>query len=155
MGDFKIDTYGGDLDMLLTVAGSHVTLSGPVDKADLFTVADHGLFNNPVDMTDMDAVITATEMAYQYPVEAWQVLCNSRDFELKGWQEIVEIFDDSARFTDGDHLTKVDSGWGGNIALVDGYDHAAPTRIIDVETLSDVTCWAPGDVAAAVLYAIS
>nr|DAE22523.1 MAG TPA: hypothetical protein [Siphoviridae sp. ctUWs1] len=155
MGDFKIDTYGGDLNMLLTVAGSDVTLSGSVDKADLFTVADHELFNNRVDMTDMDAVITATGLAYQNPSEAWQALCNSRDFESKEWQEIVEIFDDSVQFTEGGHLTKVDSSWSENIALVEGYGHAAPTRVIDMETLSDVTCWAPGDVAAAVLEAIS
>lgn len=155
MGDFKIDTYGGDLDMLLTVAGSYVTLSGPVDKADLFTVADHELFNNSVDMTDMDAVIAATALAYQDPGEAWQLLCNSRDFKSKGWQEIVEIFDDSAQFTDGDRLTKVDSSWSENVALVEGDGHAAPTRVIDMDALSGVTYWAPGDVAAAVLCAIS
>lgn len=154
-GDFKIDTYGGDLDMLLTVAGNYVTLSGPVDKADLFTVVDHELFNNSVDMTDMDAVIAATELAYLDPGEAWQLLCNSRDFKSKGWQEIVEIFDDSAQFTDGDRLTKVDSSWSENVALVEGDGHAAPTRVIDMDALSGVTCWAPGDVAAAVLCAIS
>lgn len=155
MGDFKIDTYGGDLDMLLTVADSYVTLSCPVDKADLFTVADHELFNNSVDMTDMDAVIAATALAHQDPGEAWPLLCNSRDFETKGWREIVEIFDDSAQFTDGDRLTKVDSSRSENVALVKSEGHAAPTRVIDMDTLSDVTYWAPGDVAAAVLCAIS
>lgn len=155
MGDFKIDTYGGDLDMLLTVADSYVTLSGPVDKADLFTVADHELFDNSVDMTDMDAVIAATELAGQDPAEAWQLLCNLRDFESKGWQEIVEIFDDSAQFTDGDRLTKVVSRRSENVALVEDNGHAAPTRIINIDALSGVTCWAPGNVAAAVLYAIS
>lgn len=155
MGDFEIDTLNGEMDMRLSYGSGDVTISAAVDSGRDFTVTEHPLFRENVDMTDLEAVLESTQLAYQDPREAWKVLCNATDFELDDWKTLVDRFHYMSRFDDGDRLTKVYSSDSDNVALVEDYDPESPIRVIDVDAVSDVTCWGQGDVAAAVLYAIS
>lgn len=154
-GDFEIDVLDGMLDMRLYYGSESVTISAAVDADREFTVADHPLFSEPVAMTNLEAVLESTQLAYQNSCEAWQVLCNATDFEHDDWEVLVEHFHWQARFDYGGHLTKVSTSECDNVALVEDYDPESPIRVIDVDAVSDVTCWTPGDAAAAVLYAIS
>nr|DAV28652.1 MAG TPA: hypothetical protein [Caudoviricetes sp.] len=155
MGDFEIDTLNGEMDMRLSYGSDDVTISATVDSDSEFIVTEHPLFRDDVTMTDLDAVLESTELAYQSPSEAWRVLCNATDFELNDWGTLVELFHWCARFDHGDRLTKVSTHGSDNVALVEDYDPESPIRVIDVDAVSDVTCWSQGDIAAAVLYAIS
>ena len=155
MGDFEIDVLNGEMDMRLSYGSSDVTISAAVDSGRDFTVTEHPLFRENVDMTVLEAALESTQLAYQAPVEAWQVLCGATDFELDDWEALVERFHWQARFDSGDRLTKVSTSESDNVALVEDCDPESPIRVIDVDALSDVACWSPGDVAAAVLYAIS
>lgn len=153
-GDFDADVFVGEVEMTLSYGSSDVTISAAVDSGRDFTVTEHPLFRENVDMTDLEAVLESTQLAYQAPVEAWQVLCGATDFEHDDWMASVERFHWQARFDSGDRLTKVSTSESGNVALVEDYDPESPIRVID-GTMSDVACWSQGDVAAAVLYAIS
>lgn len=155
MGDFEIDTLNGEMDMRLSYGSDDVTISAAVDSGSEFTVVEHPLFRENVDMTDLEAVLESTQLAYQNPEEAWQVLCGATDFEQHDWSSIVDLFHWQARFDSGDRLTKVSTSESDNVALVEDYDPESPIRVIDVDAASDVACWSQGDVAAAVLYAIS
>lgn len=155
MGDFEIDTLNGEMDMRLSYGSDDVTISAAVDSGSEFTVVEHPLFRENVDMTDLEAVLESTQLAYQNPEEAWQVLCNATDFEHDDWETLVERFHWQVSFDAGDRLTKVSTSESDNVALVEDYDPESPIRVIDVDAASDVVCWAQGDVAAAVLYAIS
>ena len=155
MGDFEIDTLNGEMDMRLSYGSDDVTISATADSDSEFIVTEHPLFCDDVTMTDLDAVLESTELAYQYPSEAWRVLCNATDFELDDWETLVEHFHWYARFDQGDRLTKVSTCKSDNVALVEDYDPESPVRVIDVDAVSDVTCWSQGDIAAAVLHAIS
>lgn len=155
MGDFEIDTLNGEMDMRLSYGSDDVTISATVDSDSEFIVTEHPLFRDDVTMTDLDAVLESTELAYQHPSEAWRVLCNATDFELDDWGTLVEHFHWCARFDLGDRLTKVSTCESENVALVEDYDPESPVRVIDVDAASDATCWSQGDIAAAVLYAIS
>lgn len=154
-GDFEVDVLDGFLDMRLSYGSDDVTISAAVDADREFTVAYHPLFSEPVTMTDLEAALESTQLAYQAPYEAWQVLCGATDFEHDNWEVLVENFQRQARFDQGDRLTKVATSESDNVALVEDYDPESPIRVIDVDAVSDVTCWSQGDVAAAVLYAIS
>lgn len=155
MGDFEIDTLNGEMDMRLSYGSSDVTISAAVDSGRDFTVTEHPLFRENVDMTDLEAVLESAQLAYGDVREAWEVLCNATDFEHDDWETLVERFHWQARFDSGDRLTKVSTGESDNVALVEECGPESPICVIDVDAVSDVACWSQGDVAAAVLYAIS
>nr|DAE89153.1 MAG TPA: hypothetical protein [Caudoviricetes sp.] len=154
-GSFEIDVLGGDLDMRLNFGTSDVTISGDVNASEAFTVSEHPLFRQAVDMEDLGAVITSVELAYSSPEEAWQILCASSDFEHESWQDIVERLNDSVRFYEGDRLTRVESWDTELVVLVEDYNPESPVRVIDVAQATDTTHWSASDVAAAVLCAIA
>lgn len=155
MGDFEIDALNGEMDMRLSYGSDDVTISAAVDSDSEFAVTEHPLFRDDVTMTDLDAVLESTELAYSDPREAWQVLCGASDFESNHWEHIVEFFNDDIRFTCGARLTKVESYYTEQVAMVDDWRTDSPVNVIDVQTAEDTTHWATSDVAAAVLYAIS
>ena len=154
-GDFEVAVRDGMVDMRLSYGSDDITIYAPIDSDLEFTVMEHPLFRENVDMTDLEAALESTQLAYQDPVEAWQVLCGATDFEHDDWETLVERFQWQARFDSGDRLTKVSTGEPENVALVEDYNPESPIRVIDVDAVSDVVCWSQGDVAAAVLYAIS
>lgn len=154
-GDFEVDVRDGMVEMRLSYGSDDVTIYATINSDLEFDVVEHPLFRENVDMTDLEAALESTQLAYQDPREAWQALCNATDFEHDDWEMLVERFHYMARFDDGDRLTKVYSSESDNVALVEDYDPESPIRVIDVDAVSDVTCWTQGDVAAAVLYAIS
>ena len=155
MGDFGIDTHDGMVEMRLSYGSDAVSIYAPIDSDREFTVVEHPLFRENVDMTDLEAILESAQLAYQAPAEAWQVLCNATDFEHDDWEALVERLHWQARFDQGYRLTKVSTSESDNVALVEDYGLESPIRVIDVDAVSDVTCWSQGDVAAAVLYAIS
>lgn len=154
-GDFEIDVLDDFLDMRLSYGSDDVTISAAIDSDREFTVAEHPLFSDNVDMTDLAAALESTQLAYQDPSEAWQVLCNATDFKHDDWEALVEHFQWGVRYEYGDRLTKVESAYTERVAIVEDYSLESPARVINVDAVSDVTCWAQGDIAAAVLYAIA
>lgn len=154
-GDFEVGTYDGIVEMRLYYGSDDVTIHAPIDSDLKFVVEDHPLFRDNVDMTDLEAVLESTQLAYQVPDEAWQVLCNAADFEQDDWTTLVERFHWEVRLDYGDRLTKASTSESDNVALVEDCDPESPIRVINVDMVSDVTCWSQGDAAAAVLYAIS
>lgn len=154
-GVFDIDVHDGMVDMRLSYGSDDITIYATVDSNLEFTIAEHPLFRENVDMTDLEAALESTQLAYQAPVEAWQVLCGATDFEHDDWMASVDRFHWQARFDSGDRLTKVSTSESDNVAIVEDYDPESPIRVIDVDAASDVACWSQGDVAAAVLHAIS
>lgn len=155
MGDFEIDVHDGMVEMRLSYGSDAVSIYAPIDSDREFIVVEHPLFRENVDMTDLEAALESAQLAYQTPDEAWQVLCGATDFEHDNWEALVERLHWWARFDQGDRLTKVSTSEHDNVALIEDYDPESPIRVIDVDAVSDVTCWSQGDVAAAVLYAIS
>lgn len=154
-GDFEVAVRDGMVDMRLSYGSEDIAIYAPIDSDLEFTVLEHPLFRENVDMTDLEAVLESTQLAYQAPVEAWEVLCNATDFEHDDWMASVERFHWQARFDSGDRLTKASTSESDNVALVEDYGPESPILVIDVDAMSDVACWSQGDVAAAVLYAIS
>lgn len=154
-GDFDADVFVGEVEMTLSYGSSDLTISAGVNESDRFTVTEHDLLRQTVAMSDLEAVLASTELAYSDPREAWQVLCGATDFEHDDWMALVERCHWQARFDSGDRLTKVSTSESDNVALVEDYDPESPIRVIDVDAVTDVACWSQGDVAAAVLYAIS
>lgn len=154
-GDFGIDVSDGMLDMRLSYGSDDVTIHAPIDSDLEFTVVEHPLFLENVDMADLEAVLASTELAYSNPDEAWQALCGASDFEADHWESIVEFFNDDVRFTHGARFTKVESYLTEQVAMVDDWQTDSPVNVIDVQSAEDTTHWAMSDVAAAVLYAIS
>lgn len=154
-GDFEIDVMDGFLDMRLSYWGNSVTLSGDVEASSEFTVAEHPLFRKQITMSDLSAVLESVELACNNPDEAWQALCTASDFDGDYWENIIEFLDEDVHITHGARFTKVESCRNERIALVEDWDNESPTRVIDIETAEDTAWWAMGDIAAAVLYAIS
>lgn len=154
-GDFEVAVRDGMVDMRLSYGSDDITIYAPIDSDLEFTVLEHTLFRENVDMTDLEAVLESAQLAYGDVREAWEVLCNATDFEHDDWETLVERFHWQARFDSGDRLTKASSSESDNVALVEDCDPESPIRVIDVDAVSDVACWSQGDVAAAVLYAIS
>lgn len=154
-GDFEIAVFDGEVEMRLSYGCADVSISAGINEADRFTVMGHELLAQVVVMSDLEAVLTSTELAYDSPDEAWQVLCSASDFEGESWEEIVDALCEDAYFYEGDRITKVLSWGAENVVLVEDYNPESPIRVIDVERVIDVTFWAPSDVAAAVLNAIS
>lgn len=155
VGDFEIDVDDGMVEMRLSYGSDAVSIYAPIDSDREFTVVEHPLFRENVDMTDLEAALESAQLAYQTPDEAWQALCGATDFEHDSWEALVERLYRQARFDQGDRLTKVSTSEHDNVALVEDYDPESPIRVINVDAVSDVTCWSQGDAAAAVLYAIS
>lgn len=154
-GDFDADVFVDEVEMTLSYGSDDVTIYAPINSSLEFTVMDHPLLRENVDMTDLDAVLTSTELAYSNPDEAWQVLCGARGDEMSGWEEIVTFFNADARILQGDRYSKVESRVSERIAVVEDDGPDSPICVIDVDAVNDVTCWAPSDVAAAVLNMIS
>lgn len=154
-GDFEVDASDDMLDMRLSYGSDDVTIYAPINSSLEFTVVDHPLLRENVDMTDLDAVLTSTELAYSNPDEAWQVLCGARDGEMGSWEEIVTFFNADARILQGDRYSKVESSVSERIAVVEDDGPDSPICVINVDDVSDTTHWSMGDVAAAVLYTIS
>lgn len=154
-GDFDADVFGGEVEMTLSYGSSDLTISAGVNEFDRFAVTDHDLLRQTVAMSDLEAVLTSTELAYSDPREAWQALCGASDFETDHWESIVEFFNEDTYIVHGARFTKVESRLAEQIAIVDDWHTDSPVNVIDVQTAGDTTHWAASDVAAAVLYAIA
>jgi len=154
-GDFDADVFVGEVEMTLSYGSSDLTISVGVNESGRFTVTEHDLLRQTVAMSDLEAVLASTELAYSDPREAWQALCQATDFAADHWEQIVEFFNGDATFIHGTHFTKVESRLAEQIALVDDWRTDSPVNVIDVQTAEDAAHWAMSDVAAAVLYAIS
>ena len=153
-GDFDVDIYGPEMSMRFLGWGWDATVSAAPGESDSFTIMEHPLSLGMLVMSDLDVVLTSAELAYGSPDEAWQVLCNSSDFEGDKWQAIIEFINSDVRFDYGAQLTKVESYDTDRIALVEDHGGDFPVRVIDAEAPSEATCWSHGDIAAAVLHAI-
>lgn len=154
-GDFEVTYVNSEVEMILSYGSSDLVISAGVDESDRFTIAEHDLFRQIVCMSDLEAVLTSTELAYSNPDEAWQALCGASDFEADHWESIVEFFNGDATFIHGARFTAVESPTTEKTALVEDWKHDLPMSVINVETAEDTTHWSVGDAAAAVLYAIS
>lgn len=154
-GDFDADVFVGEVEMTLSYGSSDLTISAGVNESNRFTVTEHGLLRQTVAMSDLEAVLASTELAYSDPREAWQVLCGASDFKSDHWESIVEFFDEDTHIVHGTRLTKVESRLAEQIAIVDDWRTDNPANVIDAQTAEDTAHWAMSDVAAAVLYAIS
>nr|DAS72004.1 MAG TPA: hypothetical protein [Caudoviricetes sp.] len=154
-GDFEVTYVNSEVEMTLSYGSSDLAISAGVNEADQFTITEHNLFGQTVVMSDLEAALTSTELAYSDQYEAWQVLCGASDFESDRWESIVEFFNDDTHIVYGARLTKVESFLASQIAIVDDWRTDSPVNVIDVQTAEDTTHWAMSDVAAAVLYAIS
>lgn len=154
-GDFEVTYVNSEVEMILSYGSSDLTISAGVNEVDRFTITEHDLFRQIVCMSDLEAVLDSTELAYSDPREAWQALCAASDFESDHWESIVEFFNEDTYIVHGARLTKVESCITEQIAVVDDWQTDSPVNVIDVQTAEDTTHWAMSDVAAAVLYAIS
>lgn len=154
-GDFDINYVDSEVEMTLSCGGVDLTISAGVNEVDRFTVSEHDLLRQAVVMSDLEAVLESTELAYSDPHEAWQVLCGASDFEEDHWESIVEFFNEDTHIVYGARFTKVESYLTDQIAIVDDWRTDSPVNVIDVQTAEDTTHWAMADAAAAVLYAIS
>ena len=155
IGDFEVTVFGSDVEMRLTYGDGDVTISAGINEAGRFAVTEHELFRQAVAMSDLNAALTSTQLAYSNPDEAWQVLCGASDFDGDHWENIVEFFNEDVHITHGARFTKVESCITERIAIVEDWVQESPARVIDVETAEDTTQWAMSDIAAAVLHAIS
>ena len=154
-GDFEVTYVNSEVEMILSYGSSDLVISAGIDEADRFIITEHDLFRQIVCMSDLEAVLTSTELAYGNPDEAWQALCGASDFEADHWGSIVEFFNGDATFIHGARFTAVESPTTEKTALVEDWEPESPMRVVNVETAEDTTHWSMGDVAAAVLYAIS
>mgnify|MGYP000989875907 CR=1 FL=1 len=154
-GDFDVTYVGDEVEMTLSCGSSDLTISAGTNESDRFTITEHDLFGQAVVMSDLEAVLASTELAYSDPREAWQVLCGASDFESDHWESVVEFFNEDTYIVHGARFTKVESRLTEQIAIVDDWQTDSPVNVIDVQTAEDTTHWAMSDVAAAVLYAIS
>lgn len=154
-GDFEVTYVNSEVEMILSYGSSDLVISAGIDESDRFTISEHDLFRQIVCMSDLEAVLTSTELAYSNPDEAWQALCGASDFEADNWESIVEFFDGDAAFIHGSRFTTVESNVTDTTAMVEDWKHDLPMSVINVETAEDTTHWSMSDVAAAVLYAIS
>lgn len=153
-GDFDVDIYGPEMSIRFLGWGWDATVSAAPGESDSFTIMEHPLSLGMPVMSDLNAVLTSAELAHGSPDEAWQVLCNSSDFEGDKWQAIIEFINSDVRFDYGAQLTKVEPYDTDHIALVEDHGGDFPVRVIDAEAPSETTCWSHGDIAAAVLHAI-
>lgn len=154
-GDFGVTYVNSEVEMILSYGSSDLVISAGIDESDRFTIAEHDLFRQIVCMSDLEAVLTSTELAYGNPDEAWQVLCQATDFEADHWESIVEFFNGDATFIHGARFTAVECNVTDTTVMVEDWKHDLPMSVINVETAEDTTHWSVSDVAAAVLYAIS
>lgn len=154
-GDFDVDIAGPEMSMHFHGWGWDVTVSVAPGESDSFTIIDHPLSLGLLVMSDLDAALTSAELSYSNPDKAWQVLCAAADFEGYKWEAIIEFIADGVHFDCGDQFTKVESYDTDLIALVEDSSGDFPVQVVDVDEPSESSCWSHGDVAAAVLHAIS
>lgn len=154
-GDFEVTYVNSEVEMIISYGSSDLAISAGIDEADRFTITEHDLFRQIVCMSDLEAVLTSTELAYSNPDEAWRALCGASDFEADNWESIVEFFDGDAAFIHGARFTAVESSATERTALVADWECESPMCVINVETAEDTTHWSMSDVAAAVLSAIA
>lgn len=154
-GDFDINYVDSEVEMTLSCGGIDLTISAGANEADQFIIMEHDLLRKTVVMSDLEAALASTELAYSDPREAWQVLCGASDFEEDHWDSIVEFFNEDMHIVYGARFSKVESYITDQIAIVDDWRTDSPVNVIDVQTAEDTTHWLHSDVAAAVLYAIS
>lgn len=154
-GDFEVTYVSTEVEMILSYGSSELVISAGANESGRFTITGHDLFGQTVVMSDLEAVLASTELAYGDQREAWQVLCGASDFELDDWESIVEFFNEGTYIAHGARFTKVQSLLTDQIAIVDDWRPDSPVNVIDVQTAEDTTHWAMSDVAAAVLYAIA
>ncbi len=154
-GDFEVTYVNSEVEMILSYGSSDLAISAGIGEADRFTITEHDLFRQIVCMSDLEAVLTSTELAYGNPNEAWQALCQATDFGADHWEQIVEFFNGDATFIHGARFAAVESPATETTALVEDWEPESPMCVINVETAEDTTHWAMSDVAAAVLYTIS
>lgn len=154
-GDFDITHVGGEVEMALSYGSSDLTISAGVNEADRFTVTEHDLLRQTVVMSDLEAALTSTGLAYSDPQEAWRALCGASDFRMDHWENIVEFFNENTHIVHGAQFTKVESCLTDQAAIVDDWRTDSLVSVIDVQTAEDTAHWAMSDGAAAVLYAIS
>lgn len=154
-GDFEVTYVNSEVEMILSYGSSDLAISAGIDESDRFTITEHDLLRQTVVMSDLEAALTSTDLAYSDPREAWQALCGASDFEADHWESIVEFFNEDTHIVHGSRLTKVESCITEQIAVVDDWRTDSPVNVIDAQTAENTTHWAMSDVAAAVLYAIS
>lgn len=154
-GDFVVTCVNSEVEMALSYMGGDLVISAGIDESGRFTVVEHDLLSQVVCMSDLEAVLASTELAYSSPSEAWQILCQATDLEADHWEQMVEFFNDDATFTHGARLTAVKSSATGATALVKDCGSESLMCVINVEAVAYTTRWSMGDVAAAVLHAIS
>ena len=154
-GDFEVTYVNSEVEMILSYGSSDLAISAGIGEADRFTITEHALFSQIVCMSDLEAVLTSTDLAYGNPDEAWQALCGASDFEADHWESIVEFFNGYATFIHGARFTAVESNVTDKTAMVDDWNPGLPMVVINAETAEDTTHWSMSDTAAAVLYTIS
>lgn len=154
-GDFVVICVNSEVEMTLSCVGGDLVISAGIDESDRFTVVEHDLLSWVIRMSDLEAVLASTELAYSSPSEAWQILCQATDLEGDHWEQMVEFFNNDAIFIRGAQLTAVKSSATEATAVVEDCGAESPMRVINVEAVAYTTHWSMGDVAAAVLYAIS
>lgn len=154
-GDFEVTYVSTEVEMILSYGSSELAISAGANEPDRFTITEHDLFSQTVVMSDLEAVLASTELAYSDQYEAWQVLCGASDFESDHWENIVEFFNEDTYIAHGSRFTKVQSNLTDQIAIVNDWRPDSSVNVIDVQTAEDTTHWAMSDVAAAVLYAIA
>lgn len=153
--DINVEYFDQSTGEVEVTVDGNTTIRTPYDEVGTVIIADHTLKISGVAMADLSAIFEAAELAYGDPLAAWQTLCGAADYEHDTWEQIVEAIHDDARFCEGDRFTRVDSYRSESAALVEDWQDDAPTRVIDVENVSDAVYWAPSDVAAAVLSIIA
>lgn len=153
--DINVECFDQPAGEVEVTVGGSATIRTPYDEAGTVIIADHTLKIGGVAMADLSAIFESAELACGDPLAAWQTLCGATDYEHDTWEQIVEAIHDDARFCEGDRFTRVDSYRSESAALVEDWQDDAPTRVIDVEHVSDAVYWAPSDVAAAVLSIIA
>ena len=154
-GDFEVTYVDSEVEMILSYGSSDLVISAGIDESDRFTIAEHHLFRQIVCMSDLEAVLTSTELAYGNPDEAWQALCQATDFGADRWDQIVEFFNGDATFIHSTRFAAVKSNVTDTTVMVEDWKHDLPMSVINAETAEDTTHWSVSDVAAAVLHAIS
>lgn len=80
------------MSMRISCGSDDVTICAPIDSDLEFTVTEHPLIRDNVDMTDLEAVLESTQLAYHNPAEAWQVLCGATDSNEDDWTSVAALF---------------------------------------------------------------
>lgn len=149
----EVDQMSGDLEIDLELTGADVSLRGWVDSAD-FTVTDHPLLTDDVDMEDLSAVLESAETSHYSKAEAWKELCSADDFRTMGWWDIVEKLCPGAHITDAECISHVVAD-SEEVAIV--FDRSFGWGVLNVNpgSLAEECCVNHDDAAAAVLAIVA